>query len=284
MAVWVVGAGSWGMRVAAKLDAMPGVVLGGMIDADAEKHHGKVLTPQGRWVSESLADVLYAATGGVESMGLVVAVPPCAQKQVVLQALRAGVKNIRVEKPCGVNGDEALEIAQAASAAGACVSVGFTLRALPVFGFVARLIGAAGRRVAYVNGVRLSSARPAHDVDAALDLGIHTASVAAMLGADRLGQLVVGFDTGTSHRTTTIVLDNNAEIIVEEYADKQRVTLDTGERVLFDQTDPLQTELQAFVDGNPLCMASDAVVAHDVLRGPLGRVLDVTPQKKAVAA
>lgn len=282
MITWVVGAGSWGMRVAAKLDAMPGVVLGGMVDSDREKHHGRALTPQGRWVSESLADVLYAATGGVSSMGVVVAVPPCEQKRVVLQALRGGVKHVRVEKPCGLSSADACEVRDAAAEAGAVVSVGFTLVALDAYQFVCRLLAEADVDVLGVSGLRLSSAKPAHSVDAVLDLGVHTASIAALFDAP-LVELVTGFDCGTSSRTTRIVT-TKGDIVVDEFAQDQRVTLPNGNEVWFNGDDPLQRELRAFVDGVPLCGVELAIEAHGRLEDIPGGAIDVTPRMGEVAA
>ena len=63
--------------------------------------------------------------------GVVIAAPPAAHRQIILDCLDAGIKHILCEKPLTLTGDEALSVTQAAQKSGAVLLEGFMYRHHP---------------------------------------------------------------------------------------------------------------------------------------------------------
>jgi len=63
--------------------------------------------------------------------GIVIAAPPAAHRQIILDCLAAGIKYILCEKPLTLSGDEATAVTRAAQKAGATLLEGFMYRYHP---------------------------------------------------------------------------------------------------------------------------------------------------------
>ena len=174
MLALLVGYGSWGRRVAAKLDAVPGVRVSGVHDP---------LVRDPRVDVQNVAGFVNVMEPGL----CVVATPPAEHVRVVSEVLGAGFRGVlRVEKPCGGSVEDAVEIQRLCNLRGVRLDVGYTLLDSEWFRRVEAWVYDRRARVLCVRAQRWSMGRARHDVSARVDLGSHVAAVAESLGAARL--------------------------------------------------------------------------------------------------
>lgn len=204
----VVGVGGWGARVAEKLAVHQDVYVSAVFDADADRARRIALTlpPQGRWNSDPVPALAnFVQYLDVQTPDAVVLAVPAGCRMRFVEAVckqyREKKQRIRIEKPLGLDVAEAEQIAALCRDAGVDVTIGFTLLHHPLYEAAFAYLEATGVQVQWVEGVRLG--KPArHPAPALLDVGIHTASIAAYL--DVPASIHASYDDHASMRVTTI--------------------------------------------------------------------------------
>jgi predicted dehydrogenase len=169
--VGVVGCGYWGSKHVRVLDATEGVAQVVMIDSRAER-----LEKLARGFRTALGHTdLHAALEHVDAV--VVATPPSTHVGVALQAIEAG-KHVLVEKPLAPTTEGALQLINAASAAGVVLMVGHTFEYNPAVRKLRELVrdGDLGE-LYYLDSARLNLGLYQDDVNVILDLAPHDISI-----------------------------------------------------------------------------------------------------------
>ena len=248
----LVGCGNWGARIARRLAELDDVILSAVFDDDA---------PRARDLAASLSSpvdgerttALKDFTQYLDVMtpdAIVLAVPAghrLPYVEAVCNQQRTRKQRIRIEKPLGMDVEEAERIVDMCAAAGVDLTIGFTLLHHPLYAAVFRLIDRHGDRGVALTALR-SGRGPAHPIDPMLDLGIHAASIAAHLGIDRLHTGILAMhDENVGARETNICLAGGGTIHVDEIA----LTARTPYGVLHagDNHDALGCDLRAWIDG-----------------------------------
>ena len=198
--VTIIGCGSWGSRVAGRVNALHGAVLHAVHDrnfGEAEALAHRFMVPwRGR-----VEDALEGATAAV------IATPPSSGRYEQVRAcVDAGITHIRIEKPVALDPDEARRILDDFGDRAHIVAGQTTLwnDAVPYLrGFVDGLT--PWTRIT-VRARRLSTVAPAHDTTPFDDLAPHDLA----LLIDLFGQPVAGATTG--RRTHMIWGHVDAEI------------------------------------------------------------------------
>lgn len=245
--VTLIGCGGWGATVARKLAARCDVEL--------------VLVDDDRGRVAALADELGCAyssdppgylmvTGtqrnSVEGGSVIIATPPSVRGEIVrlvLDGYGVAPKRIRVEKPLAVNPRDARMIAAWCHDRGVRLSVGFTLLHHPLYEAAFSWMESVGACATRVCGTRIGG-RARHRAAAVVDLGAHTAGVAAYLGAS--AEIVAEYDEDAAARVTQIQLDTGDTIYIDELAGT--VSLPSGAGVVeVGEYDALAVELAAFL-------------------------------------
>lgn len=246
--VLVIGAGSWGSRVAGTM-RRPSVEVSTVDPAN---------------MLATFAALDYAIRAELRPTHVVVAVPPSEQRRAALAALEAfeSITDLRLEKPGGDSREELLDIVAAADRCDVQVSVGYTLAA-EAGHQLARAIAREAGGVDLVRCVRTSPRGPRHRVSAMLDLGSHAAYLAHAAGAEE-ADILVAHDAGIGVRITSYRTGDGFEITVDEQA--RRVTCpDLGIDETYPEGNPLRIELEAFLEGAPLVGADDALDVWEIL-------------------
>lgn len=248
----LVGAGSWGSRVARRLAEFEDVCLSALFDADSERalDLAKELGPRANGERiPALKD--FAQYLDVMTPDAVVLAVPAGHRlpfvEAVCQQQRRRKQRIRIEKPLGLDEAEAMTIAEMCASAGVDLTVGFTLLHHPLYESVFRMIDVLGMKV--LDMVALRSGRcPAHDVDPTLDLGIHAAAIGAHLGlGPERTHILAMHDSNVGARETRIRLTNGETIVVDEIALEARTPF--GLLHAGDAHDALGRDLRAWIDG-----------------------------------
>lgn len=215
--VTIIGVGGWGERIAEKL------VQRGDVDVVLVDEHAQRVASVGErlgvsWSSDPYGYLMVTGTARstVERGNVIIATPPETRYQLVnavLQGYGLAPKRLRVEKPLAVMPDDARQIVRACDVAGVQLSVGFTLLHHALYETVFRCMDAAGVQATWVRGVRIGP-RARHHADAHVDLGSHTASIAAYLGA--ACSIDARYCTEENTRLTDIELDTGDIVQVDE--------------------------------------------------------------------
>lgn len=124
--VGLVGAGSFGRRLASRLPSVPGMRLVALHDADPATA-AAASTELGVPASDSVG----ALIGHGDVSAVVIATPHASHAPIALEAAGAG-RHLFVEKPLAVTTVDARRIADAARSAGVALVVGHVTRLLPV--------------------------------------------------------------------------------------------------------------------------------------------------------
>lgn len=263
MKVTVIGCGNWGSRIARRLTTTPGVTRLAVVDEDqdAAERLGHELGVA--WSPDPLGYLLVTGTqsSSVEPGAVVIATPPSTRLPLVRAALDGyglAPSLVRVEKPLAETVEDALAITDACDAAGATLTVGFTLLHHPLYEAAFTYAAAAGG-VLEVRGMRVGR-KPAHPVTPIADLGIHTTSIAAFLGVP-CRRLVAAHIPAADARRTTLVTPSG-DVVVDELA----LTVHTpdGPITVKPDHDALGRDLAAWMRGNHRGTPQVALVAQDM--------------------
>lgn len=160
--IGVAGTGSLGFHHARLVRSLPGVVMAGIFDVDAERARavGDELDVP---VRSSLDELLDGADA------VVIAVPTTAHEEVAIEALRRGVHCL-IEKPMAPTLEAADRILEAAEGAGVVVQIGHVERFNPAIRAAEPYMG----RPLFIESHRMAPFSPrSTDVAVVLDLMIH---------------------------------------------------------------------------------------------------------------
>jgi predicted dehydrogenase len=169
--VAVVGCGYWGSKHVRVLDSTDGVAQVVLVDSRADR-----LQKLARSYKSAVGySELQAALDHVDAV--VVATPPSTHVAVALQAIEAG-KHVLVEKPLAPTTQGALQLINAASAAGVVLMVGHTFEYNPAVRKLRELVcaGELGE-LYYLDSARLNLGLYQDDVNVILDLAPHDISI-----------------------------------------------------------------------------------------------------------
>ncbi|HEY8672623.1 MAG TPA: Gfo/Idh/MocA family oxidoreductase, partial [Candidatus Dormibacteraeota bacterium] len=169
--VAVVGCGYWGSKHVRVLDATEGVAQVVLVDSRADR-----LQKLARGYRSALGHPdLASALDHVDAV--VVATPPSTHVAVALQAIEAG-KHVLVEKPLAPTTQGALQLINAASAAGVILMVGHTFEYNPAVRKLRELVreGELGE-LYYLDSARLNLGLYQDDVNVIMDLAPHDISI-----------------------------------------------------------------------------------------------------------
>lgn len=221
--VHIIGQGRWGQRLASHLQLMGVSVSASDIDGKPD----------------------YTADG------LIIATPPDVRLGPICDALDAGVKKLRVEKPLALTEHEAIGLAIAARDAACELTVGFTLLHHPAYYPLAK--GSVGR----ITAKRIGPAR--HGLPARLDLGIHIAAVAAYLDCEL--ELQAEYSDCVHSRWTNIQMGMRYVVV-----DEVTGSVDGPHGVHLQMTpDPLERDLRAWLDGTHRGTPEVAIRAQELV-------------------
>jgi predicted dehydrogenase len=277
--VAVIGCGSWGSRVARRLAEFDDVIVSAVMDADRDRARSVARElptwDNGGCTTEAQVDALDQYLDVMTPDAVVLAVPP-AQRGRLVDVICAAKRppRLRVEKPLAQTAEEAHAVARRCAATGVPLTIGFTLLHHPLYEVAFDYLAAIQEPVERVVGVRVGRT-PAHDVHAQLDLGVHTASIAAHLGIGRRHTDIVAMHAhGAGARTTRIVGMRGAVVTVDELA----LTVSTPHGVIHvgDTHDALGRDLRAWIDGTHRGSVEVALSAQRIvdahIAGTQGRV------------
>ena len=169
--VAVVGCGYWGSKHVRVLDSTEGVAQVVLVDSRADR-----LQKLARGYKSAIGYTdLPSALNQVDAV--VVATPPSTHVAVALQAIEAG-KHVLVEKPLAPTTQGALQLINAASAAGVVLMVGHTFEYNPAVRKLRDLVreGELGE-LYYLDSARLNLGLYQDDVNVILDLAPHDISI-----------------------------------------------------------------------------------------------------------
>jgi predicted dehydrogenase len=169
--VAVVGCGYWGSKHVRVLDATEGVAQVVLVDSRPDR-----LQKLARGYRTALGHTdLQPALNHVDAV--VVATPPSTHVAVALQAIEAG-KHVLVEKPLAPTTQGALQLIDAASAAGVILMVGHTFEYNPAVRKLRELVrGGELGELYYLDSARLNLGLYQDDVNVILDLAPHDISI-----------------------------------------------------------------------------------------------------------
>lgn len=215
--VTIFGCGGWGERIARKLAQRADVRLV-LVDDDRRKVEPLAAELGADWTSDPFGylTVTGTATSSVEGGSVIVATPPDTRVELVRAIVNGyGVppKRLRIEKPLAIEEHDGLAIAALCAEHDVDLSVGFTLLHHYLYEHAFAYIKAHGVGVVRVCGTRIGR-RARHRVAAVVDLGSHTASIAAYLGASC--SLHAEFSETAQARRTQIQLDTGESIYIDE--------------------------------------------------------------------
>jgi predicted dehydrogenase len=167
----VVGCGYWGSKHLRVLEATEGVAE--VVAVDSRPDRIRALSRGGR--SPRCYSTLDAALSEVDAV--VVATPPSTHVPVALQAIEAG-KHVLVEKPLAPSTWGALQLVNAAAAAGVTLMVGHTFEYNPAVRKLREIVcnGELGE-LYYIDSARLNLGLYQDDVNVILDLAPHDISI-----------------------------------------------------------------------------------------------------------
>lgn len=266
----VVGCGNWGARVARRLAEFDDVVVSALFDANMRAARDVAASlPSGANGGRTIALKDFNQYLDVMTPDAVVLAVPAGFRMPYVEAVcaqaRVRKQRIRIEKPLGVDVAEADAIVAMCAAAGVDLTVGFTLLHHPLYDAAFAYLEQRGETAAELDGLRVGRA-PAHDVDAMLDIGVHAASIAAHLQVPvRSTDILAWFGASSGARTTRIIGDRGAEIIVDEIA--LTVTTDHGVIHVGDAHDALGCDLRAWIDGTHRGTPTVALAAQHLVNG-----------------
>ena len=247
----VVGGGVWGARVAWKLRELGERVR--VVEENPDRNRAM----HEAWVGERGFPMALSLAGYLEVTGAdraVVCVPPARQLEVVRMLADAGVAQIRVEKPCGVDAEQAAEMARSPG-----VTVGYQMLAHPAWRIAREWIASTG---GVVDAWRLSKGQPRHPVSALLDLGSHAAAYMASAGAT--GTIRAGF--GLDDRRVLRATSGDGVLTLAENQRGVDVDIDGVNLYLeLESVDVLAVSLREWLGGDGVS-ADLAVAAHEILR------------------
>lgn len=239
------GAGKWGQTLAHKLATIDDLYLHSVVDPAAPPCDGLPVVPM-------LDGVPQAA---------IVATPPHTHTAVVRELAEAGVRKIRIEKPCGLGVGCVEEMRGIADDYAVEITCGYQM----LYSRAWRLVKAwaACGSVYRLDAYRLSMTAARHDVSALLDLGSHAAAYAVDVGVSPRRSIVAQHGAVTNSRTLRIM---RADGSVLELHDDSRVVIDGMEfpRTAELADDPLAASLAAWRDGGGQSLDFAASV-HDIL-------------------
>lgn len=273
----VVGCGNWGARVARRLAEFDDVLVSAVFDTDLARARETAATLPPSQNGERVAALKdFTQYLDVMTPDAVVLAVPAGHRLPFVEAVcaqyRSRKQRIRIEKPLGLDVAEAEAIVETCSNAGVDLTIGFTLLHHPLYEIAFQYLEQRGEQAAELDGIRVGRA-PAHDVDAMLDIGVHAASIAAHLRVpQRETDIISWFGTSAGARTTRIIGDRGAEVVVDEIA--LTVTTDHGVIHVGDGHDALGCDLRAWIDGTHRGTPETALAAQRL----------VTPAQMAVAA
>lgn len=249
MRITLFGCGSWGSRIARRLAGTPGVSHLTVIDEDPDRAQalGNELGCAWSFDPFGYLAVTGTQTSSVEPGAVVIATPPSTRLALVRAALNGyglAPRLVRVEKPLAETLDDAQAIVDACEQFGAQLSVGFTLLHHPLYDAAFQYAEALGG-VREVRGLRIG--RPStHGARADIDLGIHTASIAAHLDVDLDDLTCAHLDAADARRT--VLVTPRGEIDVDEL--ELRVRTPQGDIRISPEHDALGRDLAAWLAGN----------------------------------
>jgi predicted dehydrogenase len=167
----VVGCGYWGSKHVRVLDALDGVGQMVLVDSSTERLNNLAR----RYRAAPVCTDLEAALDEVDAV--VIATPPSTHVPIALQAIKAG-KHVLVEKPLAPNTQGALQLVNAAAAAGVTLMVGHTFEYNPAVRKLRDLVrsGELGE-LYYIDSARLNLGLYQDDVNVILDLAPHDISI-----------------------------------------------------------------------------------------------------------
>jgi predicted dehydrogenase len=178
--VGIVGLGYWGPNLARNFDRQPDAELAWLCDASEEsRERWGAAYPSAR-TTASLDDLL-----ADESLdAVVIATPVPTHAELAIRVLAAG-KHCFVEKPLGLDEEQAASVIDAARASGRVLMVGHLLEYHPGVDKLSELIRAGelgDLRYIYSNRLNLGKHRP--DENALWSLGAHDVSVILRLAGE----------------------------------------------------------------------------------------------------
>jgi predicted dehydrogenase len=169
--VAVVGCGYWGSKHIRVLDATEGVAQVVLVDNSPDRLQKLA---RGFKTAVGFSD-LESALSHVDAV--VVATPPSTHVAVALQAIEAG-KHVLVEKPLALTTQGALQLVNAAAAAGVILMVGHTFEYNPAVRKLRELLrGGELGELYYLDSARLNLGLYQNDVNVILDLAPHDISI-----------------------------------------------------------------------------------------------------------
>jgi predicted dehydrogenase len=124
--VGLIGAGSFGRRLASRLPSVPGLRLLALHDADAA-----TAAATSTELGVPAIDSVSALIGHADVAAVIIATPHASHAPIAVEAAAAG-RHLFVEKPLAVTTVDARRIADAARTAGVALVVGHVTRLLPV--------------------------------------------------------------------------------------------------------------------------------------------------------
>lgn len=250
--VTIIGAGSWGTRIAHKLAARGDTRINMIVDADRSK-------------AETLAasigcDYSCSVLLDDDSTSVVIATPPHTHRDTVESVLdRITLPHrIRVEKPLAHTIEDAHYIIDAIIAQGITLTTGFTLLYSRLY---ETAIEQAQRRghVISIDAERIGQ-KPAHDIDAMLDLGAHAACFGALLLADT--SIRASYDAQRNLRRATWYLGDETTLVIDELEQSVKCSDCT---IYVPAHDALAYDIDAWLNDTHLATPSLALLAQNIL-------------------
>jgi predicted dehydrogenase len=271
--VTIVGVGGWGTRVAEKL-VQRGDVDVVLVD-DRARHVAEIGERLGvEWSSDPAGYFMVTGTARstVERGNVIIATPPDTRVDLVRSIINGyGLlpKRVRVEKPLAIMPQDAGNIVRLCNEYDVNLSVGFTLLHHPLYAAIFDALQNYDAKPVMVHGTRIGP-KARHAVDAIVDLGSHTASIAAYL--DVPSNITARFSDDTKWRTTEIELDNGSHIFVDEHA--QTITAPDDMEIVVNEFDALEADLDAWLSDTHRADARVALQAAHIVYRRLERLIE----------
>jgi UDP-N-acetylglucosamine 3-dehydrogenase len=270
--VGVIGTGAMGQNHVRNYSEMEGVELAGISDVDQKRVEAMAT----QFKTKAYTDYKKMLADGLDAVSVVV--PTKLHKQVVLDALEAGV-HILVEKPIADTAENADTMISAAKKAGKILMVGHIERFNPAVIKLKEIIdsGTLGKIVS-ISTKRVGPYNPRiRDVGVILDIGVHDIDVISYLYGKKINSVyaIAGADIHSfeDHASIILRMDHNFAGVVETnwltphkvrqltaigvkgvaYLDyiNQTVQLHDNEwirKAKVEPSEPLRNELKYFVD------------------------------------
>jgi predicted dehydrogenase len=240
------GAGRWGQTLAHKLASVEDIYLHSVVDPDMPSCEGLPLV---------------ARLDGVPQAAIV-ATPPHTHVAVVRELAAAGVRKIRIEKPCGLGVGCVEELRGIADDYAVEITCGYQMLHSKAWRLARAWAMVAP--VTRIDAYRLAAGGARHETSALLDLGSHAAAYVADLPKRACEPSIIAqHDALTDSRT--LRMQRADESMLEMHGDA-RVVID---EIDFNPTygandDPLLASLEAWRDGGGQSLDFAARV-HDIL-------------------